>query len=313
MSMIVNSFRFGVGGGGGVGAHRYWRVLVLENQSAGSVPATSCDSLELKDTLGGSNLATTSTSALSSGEFSGSFINDYAFNGTGSGLFWVSENTTYGINWLGYDFGAGNEKEIIQFVWHKRPDSFGQVEAPTWGVVQYSDDGTNWSSAWSFHFTPNWGTGAESKTASQNTSGGRLFWRIRATNTQGGTSSRFSTGEVEFKATSGGSDLANGGRPFSPVAFSGSNDAARAFDNNNTTNYIPLDALGHIGYSLTSFETINEVTIQVRNDGFGANEGITAGVVESSLDRTNWDTEWSFTTPATWVNNSSEVRTFTRP
>jgi hypothetical protein len=324
MSFMINPFRFGGGGGGGGGGGadiqfaRYWRIRVIENYSFGSTPAISADNIEMRATSGGADQTGTASNAISDSEFSGSFLDDYAFNGTGGG-FWVSSNAggTYGTHWIGYDFGAGNEVEVREIVWSKRPDSFGQNESPVVGLVEYSDDNVTWTISWSFYTPATWGTGAETRTFTAPTGGGYLFWRIRATAVQGGSTFPWGTGELEFKETAGGADQAAGGYPQSSPPFSGVVTAVNAFDNNNTTNFdnaaTIAGGINWVGYTFPSYKAINEVTIQARNNTNGQNECITAGVVESSIDRTTWTTEWSFTTPATWVTNSTEVRTFTRP
>lgn len=294
---------------------RYWRVFVLENYSAGVTPAISADDIQMRETPGGPDLATDSTKALSDSEFSGSFINDYAFNGVNS-QFWVSANFNYGTHWIGYDFTT--PVSITEIVWSKRPDSFGRNEAPTVGLVQYSSDGSSWATDWSFLTPATWTTGAESRTFTKPTAAGHRFWRVRPTSIQGGnTSYPFSTAELQFRSTSGGSDQTINGFPIG--AFM--NNPARAFDDitNVPSNYaLSTSNLGvagtiGIGYTFDTPKEITEITYQVRGDGFGANEAMIAGDVQWSDDRSNWTTEWSFTTPATWVNNSTETRVFTKP
>jgi hypothetical protein len=320
MSMIVNSFRFGGGGGGGGVTARYWRILVTDDQSGGSVPAISADNIEMRATAGGSDMTTTASNAISDSDAGGSFIDDYAFDGI-NGQFWVSSNAggTYGTHWIGYDFGAGNDVEVCEVTWSKRPDSFGRNEAPTIALVQYSDDASTWTTYWAFATLNDWPTGAETRTFTKPDGTDEVFWRIRATSVQGGSSFGWATGEVEMKETAGGSDvvvvgvLQNGyalGSPSSSVPSQG-------FDDTTFTSFVSTNSLSTatnwLGFAFFAARTINEVTIQAYNNASGANNGITAGVVESSKDRVTWTEEWSFTTPATWVNSSTEVRTFTRP
>jgi hypothetical protein len=316
--MILDSFRFVTGGGGGGPTARYWRVLSLENVSRGTTPAISCTELELRATVGGSDQTTTASNAISSSEFSASFLNDYAFDGV-SGNFWVSQNSGYGTQWIGYDFGAGNDVTVEEIVWSKRPDGFGVAESPIIALVQYSSDASTWTTYWAFVTPATWGTGSETRTFSRQTGSGKQFWRILVTSVQGGAGFPFSTAELEFRETSGGSDTTTGGIIFS-IAANASYPNTMAFDDitNVASNFFLASTAvsvtqNWIGYAYPTPLTINEVTIQVRGDSFGANEALLAATVQSSTDYTNWSTEWTITTPATWANNSTEVRTFTRP
>jgi hypothetical protein len=299
-------------GGGGPTA-RYWRILVLTNQGAGTPIAVSAENIEMRATAGGSDITGSETNAISSSELSGSFIDDNAFDGN-SASFWVSSNSTgYGSHWIGYDFGS--DVTVNEIVLSKRPDGFGVGEGFISCNVQYSSDLSTWTTAWSFYAIPNWAAGVDTRTFT-NVENGKPFWRVRATSVQGGTSFPWSASEVEFRATAGGADQASGGQILASSTFS-SFAAASAFDNNSGTFWISGTTLGTaepwIRYHFPNNVVVDEVAIMVRSDGFGANEAITGGVVESSPDGTTWTSEWTFTSPATWVNNSTEVRTFTRP
>jgi hypothetical protein len=318
--MILDSFRFVTGGGGGITA-RYWRIRVIEDQSGGTVPAISADNIEMRATAGGSDLTTTASNGFADSTGEGTVSN--AFDGN-NGTFWVSSNAggTYGTHWIAYDFGSGNAVEIRQIVWAKRPDGFGRNEAPTIGIVEYSDNASTWTAYWAFATLGDWDAPAESRTFTKPDDGLETFWRIRATSVQGGSSFGWATGNVEFRETAGGSDVTQIGVGASGYALgsqgtSGTTRPLEAFDGNVDSSFVSNNTLASatnwLGFAFFAGRDINEVTIQAYNNASGANNCITAGVVETSKDRVNWTEEWSFTTPATWVNNSTEVRTFTRP
>lgn len=296
-------------------AGRYWRVLILANQGAGTPSASSADKIEMRSSPGGSNLATNPTSAISSSEFGAGFINDFAFDATSN--YWVSADSGYETQWIGYDFGS--DVEIQEIVWSKRPDSFGQNEAPTIGLVQYSPDLSNWTTSWVFVTPSTWGTGAETRTFTKVAGAQKYFWRIRPTAVQGGPTFPFSAAEIEMRTSVGGADQTTGGYVFSS-AFNNSFPNFRAFDGNVSggSNFalsagnVPGGA-PFIGYTFLTPVEIVQIVYQVRGDSFGANEAIIAADVESSIDRLNWTTEWSFTFASTWVNNSTESRVATKP
>lgn len=295
---------------------RYWRVFVVENFSRGSTPAISADSIQMKSEIGGINLSIDPTKAISDSNFSASFIEDYAFNGVNS-QFWVSQNSNYGTHWIAYDFTT--EVNINQIVWSKRPDNFGRNEAPLIGIVQYSNDMITWTTSWSFYTPATWAIGAETRTFTKSTLEGYRFWRIKPKKVQG-VNYPFSGAEIEFKTISGGVDQCINGQDLSKN-ISQVYPPIRAFDgiNNVPSNFflstINANTISDtwIGYCFPDLVNIVEITYQVRGDAFGANEAIVEADIQYSVDTINWITAWSIVTPSTWVNNSTEVRTFTKP
>jgi hypothetical protein len=306
---IASGFRPAIDG-------NYWRIRVLENFSNGSTPAISADNIQMRAVVGGANLSTDPLKAISDSEFSGAYLDDYAFNGINS-QFFVSSNFNYGTHWIGYNFGV--PVNIVEIVWSKRPDNFGRNEALTIALVQYSSDGINWITDWAIVTPATWGTGAETRTF-RKLSGGKHFWRVRPATVQGGNFSYpFSTAEIEFRTTPGGPDQCTNGFAVGAAM----NNRTQAFDNitNVPSNYaLSTSNLNNntsggiwIGYAFDTPKEITEISYQVRGDGFGANEAMISGFVESSNDLVNWTIEWIINTPATWVNNSTESRVFTKP
>jgi hypothetical protein len=294
--------------------HRYWRVRGPMNQIAGggTSRAISCAILEFRSTPGGANIATGGT-PLASAILSGTYPASNAFNGDGA-TFWISSNAIgdYGTQWIGYDFGS--PVIVKEISWAKRPDSFGQSEALLLGAVQYSDDGSTWFTSWAFTTPATWPTGAETRVFTK-TPLIKRFWQVRPTALQGGSSTVPSFAEVEMRETPGGSDMTSGGQAIATRAGSLA-IVNNAFDNNNSTFWAADSAVSNlpwIGYAFANSIDIREITLRNRNDTFGAAQGITAGDVRWSLDGVNWTTEWSFTSPATWVNSAAETRVFTKP
>lgn len=290
---------------------RYWRIYGVKNYSNNNIPAISAAEIEMRSSIGGSNLATGGTPYADS-IFSASYPSSNAFDGTPSS-FWVSSITNGGTHWIAYDFVT--DVEIVEISYSKRPDSYGQAEAIIIGVIQYSHDNVNWNTYWIFETPATWGTGAETRIFSKGPLE-KKSWRIRTTQTQL-ANQRQSFAEVEFRLTSGGANQATGGTAISASSYSNLYKPSNAFDSNNS-NYVSngsvvSNAPQWIGYIFTEGKDINEVMIRVRSDEYGANEGTVSAVVESSYDYLNWVEEWSFTTPATWLNNSNEERVFTRP
>jgi hypothetical protein len=120
-------------------AHRYWRCKVTSGPTF-----NAASEIEFKETSGGTDTATGGT-ALQDSNFSGlpaanAFDNNinthWASNGTGTAAY------------IGYDHGSGVTKDIIEVTWRARNDgSFAQ--APSGFDIQYSDDGSSWTTLWS--------------------------------------------------------------------------------------------------------------------------------------------------------------------
>lgn len=122
--------------------HRYWRIYISATQD-GTVPTLT--ELGLRTTAGGSSVATGGT-ALASAEYSGFAPAGNAFDRNFTSA-WTSSAAP--AQWLRYDFGAGNDKDIVQFevrnVYHPNHNSIGS--SPKDFLLQYSDDATSWTTA----------------------------------------------------------------------------------------------------------------------------------------------------------------------
>jgi hypothetical protein len=136
-------------------AHRYWRIFCQTNNGGGAFGIAECT---MATSLGGSNVATGGTASASSQFATPTYTADKAFD-TNNATFWNSATASSG-EWLQYDLGAGNDKDVIQFTITARPDSFSTSQTPVTGLFQYSDNGTTWTTSFSF-------TGVTSPTTSQ--------------------------------------------------------------------------------------------------------------------------------------------------
>lgn len=122
-------------------AHRYWRLYITAAQSGGY---TSVMELVLATTSGGASVATGGTAICSSTGFG--WTPDLAFNGTTAGNGWHSGGNALPTipEWIGYDFGAGNAKDIVQFRINDRPGNTTTQAARDF-ALQFSDDGAIWT------------------------------------------------------------------------------------------------------------------------------------------------------------------------
>lgn len=128
--------------------HRYWRILVKST----SASIVSIGELQMRESIGGSNVATGGTASASS-QYSASYPASKAFDGlttdTGTGNGWASASFSSGVAafpWLAYDFGESVTRDIAEIVIYV-PAAGGGIalaELPTTFDWQYSDDGGIW-------------------------------------------------------------------------------------------------------------------------------------------------------------------------
>lgn len=128
-------------------SHRYWRMNIAENFGA---PYCSVAELEFRESLGGSDATGSGTaSASSSGNSTtpaGAFDNNSSV-----GWQWAA---FAGSGWLAYDFGVGVSKDITQVALTMWP-FIGDGAPKTWSL-QYSDDGSSWTTSFTITNDPAW-------------------------------------------------------------------------------------------------------------------------------------------------------------
>ena len=120
------------------GAHVYWRfaVVIANNSAAGNAA-----NIEIRAASGGGDQVTGGT-PFSSSEYSGSYLDDYAFNDNTSNYWHAGSGSAYAH--IGYQFAEAVECGEVS--WTVRGDSTNAM--PTQIMVQYSDDGTHYTTAW---------------------------------------------------------------------------------------------------------------------------------------------------------------------
>lgn len=130
-------------------AHRYWRLFIADNFEPYGANRyyTSLTELEMFTTVGGSNVCTGGT-AIASSDFTGSgWSMNNAFDGAKNvDIGWAANNVAPPA-WIGYDFGAGNEKDIVQYSFTVRSHAGSMTQSPRIFTLQYSDDGIEWFSS----------------------------------------------------------------------------------------------------------------------------------------------------------------------
>lgn len=200
-------------------------------------------------------------------------------------------------HWIGYDFGAGNEKNIVQFgVW---PRSAFADQKPKSAFLQFSDDGVNWKSKLSI---PALNVGMLAKAPqTSRTHGAHRYWRLNMLRTIDNTA--VAAGEVELRATYGGPDVTTPATPVTAYSRqSATYDATMASDDNLDTLYSAYkttNAASWLAYDLGTPVEIVEVAVRSRSDGYTMTNPICFGV-QYSDDGTDWTTAWTMNDPTPW-------------
>jgi hypothetical protein len=125
---------------------RFWRLQMLKQASNGF----ALDELQFRTVVSGGQAATGGT-PIESGHF-GSEVPANAFDGATSK--WAG-GALSGLEYLGYDFGAGNEVDIVEVAIKSYTSE--QAQTPYIFLVQKGDDGICWKDAWMGETTPDWG------------------------------------------------------------------------------------------------------------------------------------------------------------
>lgn len=303
--------------------HRYWRVLITENQSGN---LSSIVELQMHDEPFGPDLCEGGT-ALADSEFSTPLYEmEHAFDDTiadrnsGTGDRWASTDTTL-PHYIGYDFGVGVEKSI-ESISYIDPLGAYTTQAVKDIEVQYSDDGSSWTTYWSvadivpsvfgFHRFHR----VDPDPYSGSPHGAHSYWQVRVAQAQ--DTGNTAMAELEFRATPGGADQATGGSAASKDFFSSdpTYNADKAFDNNASTfcasNTAAVETGGWwIRYDFASPVECGQVSWKSRGDAFAENNIYVGAVLWADSSSGPWTIAWGIPAQPTWT--LGEERDFTDP
>jgi hypothetical protein len=204
-------------------AHRYWRLYITAKSGASTFSAIA--ECELHTSVGGSDVTgsgTASANSVSGGAAANAFDNNAA-------TIWAT-GTGAVPHWLAYDFGAGNEQDIVEVSITSRSSSAGS--APGAFQLQYSDDGSTWTTRLFCNVDGPWPV---STTHVFNTDGVGRYWRIYVTAVGSGDDTAIA--ELEMFTVSGGADQCTGGTA-SALFTEGANAASQAFDDSAGTAWL---------------------------------------------------------------------------
>lgn len=167
-------------------AHRYWRVKYDTNGANGGRQCCNTFNVEMRTAKGGADVTNGGTGIASSECFGGSAAG--AFDNDG-GSYWHDCCGDATAAWIGYDFGAGNEKAIVEFTFEARHDGYAGDDSIRTGGLEWSDDGAAWTRAFSIPEQPGWNNSEvrvfSAPPPAYADDGGHRYWRVRMTQHSG--------------------------------------------------------------------------------------------------------------------------------
>jgi F5/8 type C domain len=264
-------------------AHRYWRFYCTASGGGGLVSLSEIQFREVAGVSQAFSGGTITTSGLDNGPPA-----DAADSNIGT--FWASGTLP---GWWAYDYGAGNAKSIVEFALTARNDGFF-AQGPTAFQVQYSDDGSSWTTSVS-QLPGTWSAGS-TQTFSALPPAIRQAWRFYCT----AAGTVVSISEMQFREVAGSPQTFSGGA----MTTGGDNTGppSNVNDGNTSTFWASATIPGWLAYDYGTGVTKNiaEVSITSRNDGtWGPAQGPSAFHIDHSDGAGGWTTLASFS-PAVW-------------
>lgn len=311
----MKGFRYGILAGtglgnvsSGVGAHSYWRVNFTTNNGDGSFSTsgklymfTGFDRVPVS--TGGTPVGS------DAGQFGNVLANSFDYADSNWDSIWIGPGTS---GYIGYHFAA--PIEIVGIMLRARHTGISQMLKDF--TVDYSDNGSTWSTAWTdgpVTFTEaHEGYFSWNPTYTPSYSGSPItaarYWRAAC---YIHTADTFSCAELEMAATAAGSDLTGSGTAISHNDGFGADD--NAFDNNNSTFWAPNNTLFEwIGYDFGSGQdkALAEMRWKSRSSGVPG-QNVKRGEVMFSYNGTLWHPGWIIYDGVAWTDGMQ--KTFADP
>ncbi len=290
-------------------AHRYWRVYVTKNVSNATTNFVGFTEIQMRTSVGGPDVCAGGI-AFESGHDT-SFVAANAFDNSGSTQ-WLANNVAF-PHWVGYDFGAGNDKDIVEF-------AANGVGVTQWNALdfqlQYSDDFVGWTTKFTVNGETNWPGGTTvsaptvwNKDKRCDVGAPAQMWRIYMTAEQVGGAANFIIDEIEMRSSNSGADQTGGGEEF--ASSLGTNTAFGAYLMFNNTSgawqsYTVAEVPGWIVYKFPAPIEIVEITMTAA--GSPNSTGMPAAFTVQRWDGAAWVDVYSVA-GLTWA--SVEKKTFT--
>lgn len=294
-------------------AHRYWRVYItaVNTKADGS---TGLREIQFRETVGGASVLSGGTASAES-SYGGSWLPENAVDGN-TGTEWVSG--VEGVpHWWKYDFGVGNEKDIVEMAWVPRADI---QQEPVDFQLQWSDNDVDWTTLYTvtgFWEQNRYTTDLCVLNADfAPTAGAAAFqaWRINITANDGHFGACAFT-EIEFRAFAGGPNQCAGGSVYCSSFYDGIDpphwpDAAV----DGVTTYPPSlfsfnTTFGWWAYKFPAPVGVRQIAITTRGDN-SWNQAPKTFTIEY-WDGSSWQVAHTEADSSGWT--AGETRTYTVP
>lgn len=315
------------GGSGSAGsplsAHRYWRVHVTATAGGSTCAIVELEMYEAEfgpnvcsgGTPSASSVVTAAVPFTAARAFDGSLADGQSSSANQD--LWAGSTSN---EWLAYDFGAGNSRAIIGIGMHGRQNAFTS-QNPTAFTVEYSDDGTNWFSAWSVsglswaarEFKRSINPSYTTTSYTGSPWGTHLYWRLAIQSSQD-DSTPPALAEIEMHGTPAGADQCNSGTASASSTYSSSFLASNGFDNNNSTLWSAASGAFDaqwIQYQFASAVSVAELKLTARNDTAVNTSPLAFALRYSDSSSGPWTTAIAANQIAAWTLGLS--RTYTDP
>lgn len=289
-------------------AHRYWRIRPTANSAGITNGDVRIQDIEFRTSAGGADVTGSGTASANS-----NYSGETAANAFDSVVrtYWRATLST--TQWIKYDFGAGQDKDIVEVA--IAADAANPGNAPATFFIEWSDDNTAWTTWGSYSGITGWYAGqrrtfqASGEVSTPTVPASARFWRIVATALQAGnTFTSMRIGEMQLRSSAGGADLTGSG-----TAIGGTNQTgglpANAFDNNTTTEFMSnADSnTWWLGYDFGSGVSHQIVEFVLQAEDTSATTAPTAFILQRSSDGHGWNTNDSYSGQS-WT--AGETKTF---
>lgn len=135
--------------------------------------------------------------SIKSDEYSSGYLAAFAFDNN-AGTIWTGSGSIPA--WIGFHFT--NAVDVGEILIRARSDASGYQ--PSAFSIQYSDDGSSWTTAWSESGQTSWAVGTTRVFANAGPFGSHAYWRVYVTANEAGSYPGLA--ELQFRATVGGVD-----------------------------------------------------------------------------------------------------------
>lgn len=308
LGVIASALLASSGGGGEEpppeGAKRAWRIYVFDTSDSGSFNPLIRE-IEMAYTVGGADLCSGGT-VIKSAERGSSEAAANAFDDNTS-TYWQAY-TNVG-EWIGYDFGVGNEVLINEVRMNAWSSYYGRF--PRIGMVQSSDDLINWTTEWLFfhsQVSSEWTNYARPNSAAST----HRYWGLWISNWRN-TGDACSLTDIEFRSSPGGADQTSPGGTIFGSRELGGFPLSNVIDANMSSLWASHSGAATpptaFGYDFGSAIDIQQVLLRSRESPYAQVQSPLSFDLVYSDDGKAWLIKDSFTTTDDWT--AYESRTFT--